>query len=570
MVLSNWRSNRSSAPLTAYFPYDQKLINYVTHISDRHRVVYVETPKAGCTTVKRVLQIVETGSEDGLARNVHERSTSPLKSPETSVFSPEEIYASPEIFRFCIVRNPYTRVVSAYLDKLVTNKWEARRRLPRLGFTPDAEITLLQFLQTIARQESAHMDIHWMPQAVLLQPDKVRYDVIGRLEKFDADFAAIMQRVAPAFLDKYSTFDYSPHRTGAAQRIAELVGPEEEKLIRQIYADDFRVFGYDLAQPASGLKHTPHAALRSQSKSEPTPCRIPADVRIVLHIGQMKTGTTALQEAMQRHRNELLNEGILYPKTGVLPRHSDLAWSYWPPAQLNGWVKSKHNSKSSQAIIDEIESEILDTGAKSVVISAEEFSLRPVQLYRSLLQRWRNNLHIVVYLRRQDEMIESMYKQNVLNQAITTPFADYVEAALDPATKLGRRLNYGDFLAEWEAIVDRKNIHVSPYDSETKIDLWGNFVCTTQLKCSFDVQLEKINDSLHPEFIEFLRRTNVYIPKLGRHKIITDITWLQKALKIDSKILCHDKLRQRILANFAEQNRVVALRYLDRSEFFKA
>ena len=434
---------------------------------------------------------------------------------------------------------------------------------------PDAQISLLQFLQAISKRKPEQMDIHWMPQTVLLQPDKVRYGMIGRLENFDADFSAIMQRIAPSFVETYGAFNHSPHRTGAAEKLAELVGPQEEALIRQIYADDFAVFGYDTALPAPEKEQMPQAPSHPQSGPREKPCRIPADVRIFLHIGQMKTGTTALQEALNRHRADLLEQGILYPQTGALPRHSDLAWSYWPPAQITGWVKSKYNARSPEANIDTIESEIVASGAKSVIISAEEFSLRPARLYASLLERWRNNLHVIVYLRRQDEMIESMYKQNVLNQGITTPFDGYVRGALDSATKLGKRLNYNDFLVEWETIAGRKGIHVALYEGESRNDLWRNFLHTADVSCEFDIQLKRSNISLPPEFIEFVRRTNAYIPKPHRHKFITDTLWLNQLSTVEGRPLCSDDLRRKILAHFRDQNRAVAQRYFDRTELFQ-
>jgi hypothetical protein len=39
------------------------------------------------------------------------------------------------------------------------------------------------------------------------------------------------------------------HATGAGGRVAAHVGPEETGLVREIYADDFRFFGYGWSPP---------------------------------------------------------------------------------------------------------------------------------------------------------------------------------------------------------------------------------------------------------------------------------------------------------------------------------
>ena len=59
--------------LRRYFDYKPRRVNYLTHISRRHHAVFVEVPKAGCTVVKRVLQM----AEDPAAANVESVHDSP-------------------------------------------------------------------------------------------------------------------------------------------------------------------------------------------------------------------------------------------------------------------------------------------------------------------------------------------------------------------------------------------------------------------------------------------------------------------------------------------------------------
>ena len=460
--MSKKKSTRSPASVTAYFPYDVQRINYVTHISDRHRVVYVETPKAGCTTIKRALQIIEAGGEAGLAKNVHDRDSSPLKTPETSAFSPQEIYTSPDLFRFCFVRNPYTRVVSAYLDKFVTNKWEARRRLPKLGFPPNAEISLLQFLRTIAERDPAQMDIHWMPQTVLLQPDKVRYGMIGRLESFDDDFSAIMQRIAPSFVKTYGAFNHSPHRTGAARRIAELVGPEEEALIRRIYADDFAVFGYDTALPV-----------------DETPTRRPARAvvttkkRLVLHIGTHKTGTTSIQYWFANNRASLERQGAYYP---------DLFASKSNPGQhfvAQVTAAGEHGSASSKRSkrVDTLVDRLRHAPGDVAMVSTELFSVIDPAPVADFFAEF--DCEVFCILRRQDDFVESMYRELVKSSFFDGDKDDFLKAVMagqpltiftnntDTPLKGVLPFDYAAMLDRWAALFGSDKVHALAYDDKS-------------------------------------------------------------------------------------------------------
>lgn len=233
-----------------FFSYTEATADYLTHISDARRFVYVETPKVACTTIKRALQIIENnGSTAGLSDNVHDRHVSPLQKLSSSDFEVKEIYTSGDLFRFCFVRDPFTRIVSAYLDKLVINNWERKRRLPTLGYKPTASISLKTFLKTIRAQKPENMDIHWMPQAVLLRPDTVFYDVIGRFETFQVHFEKVISKIEPSFLAGNSDFDFSKHKTGANSKAIELIGSEEADLIRELYAKDFEIFDYSPSWP---------------------------------------------------------------------------------------------------------------------------------------------------------------------------------------------------------------------------------------------------------------------------------------------------------------------------------
>jgi hypothetical protein len=135
----------------------------------------------------------------------------------------------PGHYRFAFVRNPYTRAVSAYLEKITTGE----KHLHGVG----ADASLRAFLERLATIPPSHMNRHWRPQSALIST-KVRLNFLGRFENFAADFATVRSA-----LGVREEVTFAPHRTDAAEHLS-LIGPREKALIDAIYAEDFARFGY--------------------------------------------------------------------------------------------------------------------------------------------------------------------------------------------------------------------------------------------------------------------------------------------------------------------------------------
>lgn len=239
--------------LSTYFAYPRGQVNYLTHISRRHSAVFVEVPKAGCTVVKRVMQHSEHAGEPyEEPKSVHDRATSPLAAPVRDRFDPDEVYGrgSP-YFRFAFVRNPYSRALSCYLEKIAGEQWLRDLRLPALGFDPNEDVTFVEFLARVAAQRPADMDIHWAPQHVLLGLDRVEYGFIGRFESFQRDVHRVIQHLemdVPQEMVEATT----SHVTNAGSRLQEYYEGEAAELVRTIYREDFERLGYGLSPRLAG------------------------------------------------------------------------------------------------------------------------------------------------------------------------------------------------------------------------------------------------------------------------------------------------------------------------------
>lgn len=239
--------------LRKFFDYPRGQVNYLTHISRRHSAVFIEVPKAGCSVVKRVMQHSEHGGEPyDEPKSVHDRATSPLGAPVRDRFDLGEVFGpNSPYFRFAFVRNPYSRALSCYLEKIAGEQWLRETRLPELGFEADEDVTFVQFLRRVAAQEPREMDIHWAPQHLLLSLGRVEYGFLGRFESFHRDLQAVIAHLGMDVPERLLSTT-TRHVTNAGARIMEFYDDEAVDLVRTIYRKDFDLLGYGSAPALAG------------------------------------------------------------------------------------------------------------------------------------------------------------------------------------------------------------------------------------------------------------------------------------------------------------------------------
>jgi hypothetical protein len=160
----------------------------------------------------------------------------------------EQIFQSRRLFRLTFVRNPYTRALSCYLEKIVANESERLWHQRLLGFSQQEPVTFREFLQGVDRISERDRDPHWRTQAALLKDQQIRFDYIGRFENLDHDFSNILGQLGirdPAA--RLQNVDH--HKTNARSRLQEFYGPAEIALARKVYQMDFLRYGYSFDLP---------------------------------------------------------------------------------------------------------------------------------------------------------------------------------------------------------------------------------------------------------------------------------------------------------------------------------
>lgn len=230
--------------LSSYFDYPAATAAYLTNVSPRYRFLYVANPKVASTTILRTLQVAElSGTENKSTVDPHDRDASPLLKLSDPQLDAHDVCRLGNWFRFTYVRNPFTRIISAYLDKVEGDTWERNRLVPQLGLDPNSRISFLDFLVKVRSQRDDWRDIHWCTQSRLIQLNNISYDFIGRFESFPVSFPLLLRRLK-IDVKLFATDDRGRHRTGAGERLAKFLTPRAVSLIREIYEMDFSRFSY--------------------------------------------------------------------------------------------------------------------------------------------------------------------------------------------------------------------------------------------------------------------------------------------------------------------------------------
>jgi hypothetical protein len=232
-------------------------------VSTKHRYLYMMTPKVGCTTIKHMISAIEgiPFRPEVLARRhreskrgmlIHDQDA--LAVARLTTLPPDQAAAllAPEsgYLVFAFVRNPYSRLFSAWNNKLrfvEPGYAPVAEDIQRLsgGAAPDGAVSFADFVRYVCRYEDKrNCDHHWALQSALLFPDAIAYSFICPIEEFDRGWMlwrSHLEQVQGGAVDVLATArNVSPPEDWRASFDQDLAD-----LAYAYYAEDFDRFGYD-------------------------------------------------------------------------------------------------------------------------------------------------------------------------------------------------------------------------------------------------------------------------------------------------------------------------------------
>lgn len=235
-------------------------------------------------------------------------------------------------------------------------------------------------------------------------------------------------------------------------------------------------------------------------------------VRVILHVGYHKTGTTSIQHGLDRVREALPVQGILYPKAGC-PTYAKLGHHLLP------WSLKKQplavpefrgqREVFSDARRDELwcalRTEIDNSRCSVVILSSEEFDTLTDEEIAELGQRLAGyDLVPVMFVRNLADFVESMFRTSVLVHGTTDNAEDFVRS-------IRSRLDIAAFSKAVAALSADGALRLVDYDDPSRCaNAIQAFLEAADLpRDLLKAQVERENESFAAFLIELLRHIQI-------------------------------------------------------------
>lgn len=241
--------------LTAEYVTGQ--LRYSSFVSVPKRYMYFAVPKAACTQMKELLRTVEkappikllAGRDRETQRSmfVHARQNVPLPSlADLGNTTQREVLGSPDFLRITFVRNPYSRLVSAWRNKIMLCEpgaeevyLQVKGHLPEFS-TKKCLISFEEFVEYIANNSDLRScDAHWRRQVDHTFFPALNFSCVAKVEQMAEGLRRFQQHLAlsePLMADG---------RNASASIGSATYNEDLADRVYSLYRADFDVLGYD-------------------------------------------------------------------------------------------------------------------------------------------------------------------------------------------------------------------------------------------------------------------------------------------------------------------------------------
>lgn len=232
--------------------------------------------------------------------------------------------------------------------------------------------------------------------------------------------------------------------------------------------------------------------------------------RLFLHIGPPKTGTTFLQAAWFQHRDDLAEQGILYPGDKALDQFRAAA------VLLDKQFVVKRLTGEQMTAADRL-TEAVAAWEGDAIISSEHYSLAAPEQVPGVLHRYSSSaeeLHLVVTVRDLARQMPAAWQQGIKTGRDET-FDDFWRSlAADPKRFFWVAQDLPALLTRWTETLSPDRVHLvvhGPPGSAKRL-LWDEVCQVTGVDPDVLQPVRNANESLGVVPTEFLRRVNARLP----------------------------------------------------------
>ena len=310
---------------------------------------------------------------------------------------------------------------------------------------------------------------------------------------------------------------------------------------------------------------------------------------IYLHIGMPKTGTSSLQKVLFNNREKLLENGYLYPMSGIRHNAKEIEDRYCHNLLALSFLdfKEKNDLLSQFPTWEGLKTEIDSINPKDVIISAEAFTFYDVFYKTETIAKVKDllinyKIKIIIYLRKQDDFLESCYRYMVNIGACRVGIKEFFN-------EIKHMFNYYQILENWADIFGYENIIVRRFDQKNmknnNFDDFFKLINLLDNKTLFEIDyVDKINvspsvkmtkiilplNSFNEMVIEkivnifydnYWRRYQDFLRYLRNNKMICKIISSLPTFLVDDMLILPEE-KQKFMKQFEQSNSQLAIKYL--------
>lgn len=209
-------------------------------------IIYIGNPKAGCSTIKHSLKLAQAAEYSRAGIAFEARAGLPHKADECLKTFGLSRSARSQRFLISCVRNPFTRVLSAYIEKVAERDIREYPGIPKRAKGKEyPELrnrnvsNFEQYLTAIADFKSKRLDPHFRPQNINIDFPNIDYDAIFYLEHL-----SVLSKFLSGVTTEFNLETFAPHSQSAGSKLRDYYTDRSVKLVQEIYSKDFSLFGY--------------------------------------------------------------------------------------------------------------------------------------------------------------------------------------------------------------------------------------------------------------------------------------------------------------------------------------
>jgi len=281
---------------------------------------------------------------------------------------------------------------------------------------------------------------------------------------------------------------------------------------------------------------------------------------LYLHIGVHRTGTTSIQEYLHRNQQRFLDEGVL------------IAFGQGRPYRQAELVRNRLTTSEElgRDILTQLRNK---NGAANKVIFSEEdiCQITEPELFAGLRSQF--DVKVVIFLRRQDQWLESWFQQNIKAQwnleLAHIGFAEFLRLA---ETNKFHWINYQSLVTNWSKVFGSENILLRvmerPQMPHGPVQEFLQLIGCDKL---YSPKLDSHkNASFSPQVSEFLR----HLPLDGLQKkqvkafILAAAGAISRGMDDRGVSILSPQQRHEILDRYFDGNQWVARDYFGRERLF--